>query len=50
MLIVSSLTQGCLNFDPRRAVGDTVIMFSCGGRADGGKSVSIENQTLFFDF
>lgn len=29
-------TQGCLNFDPRRASGDTVIMFSCGGRADGG--------------
>jgi hypothetical protein len=35
MLIVSSLTQGCLNFDDRRAAGDQVIMFSCGGRADG---------------
>ncbi|RAL63642.1 hypothetical protein DID88_003685 [Monilinia fructigena] len=35
VLVVSSLTQGCLNFDPRRAAGDTVIMFSCGGRADG---------------
>ena len=34
-------TQGCLNFDPRRAAGDTVIMFSCGGRADGGMSHSI---------
>jgi hypothetical protein len=34
-LVVSSLTQGCLNFDPRRAAGDTVILFSCGGRADG---------------
>lgn len=28
--------NGCVNFDPRRAAGDTVIMFSCGGRADGG--------------
>lgn len=35
MLIVSTLMQGCLNFDSRRAAGDTVIMFSCGGRADG---------------
>ncbi|KAF8217815.1 hypothetical protein K438DRAFT_1556703 [Mycena galopus ATCC 62051] len=34
-LIVSSLTNGCVNFDPRRAAGDQVIMFSCGGRADG---------------
>ncbi|EHK97255.1 hypothetical protein M7I_6985 [Glarea lozoyensis 74030] len=34
-LVVSSLTQGCLNFDPRRAAGDTVVLFSCGGRADG---------------
>ena len=33
-------TQGCLNFDPRRAAGDQVIMFSCGGRADGGKLIS----------
>ncbi|EXJ58543.1 hypothetical protein A1O7_05970 [Cladophialophora yegresii CBS 114405] len=39
-LVVSSLTQGCLNFDPRRAAGDTVIMFSCGGRADGGGLVT----------
>ncbi|KAJ9500215.1 hypothetical protein H2202_004010 [Exophiala xenobiotica] len=44
-LIVSSLTQGCLNFDPRRAAGDTVIMFSCGGRADGGGAVT--NSQLF---
>ncbi|KAK4937774.1 hypothetical protein LTR10_021651 [Elasticomyces elasticus] len=44
-LIVSSLTQGCLNFDPRRAAGDTVIMFSCGGRADGGGLVT--NSQLF---
>ncbi|KAJ7698739.1 hypothetical protein B0H17DRAFT_327079 [Mycena rosella] len=34
-LIVSSLTNGCLNFDDRRAAGDQVILFSCGGRADG---------------
>lgn len=44
-LVVSSLTEGCLNFDPRRAAGDTVIMFSCGGRADGGGSVT--NSQLF---
>ncbi len=30
-------TQGCFNFDPRRAAGDQVILFSRGGRADGGK-------------
>ncbi|TGO25592.1 hypothetical protein BPAE_0077g00400 [Botrytis paeoniae] len=52
VLVVSSLTQGCLNFDPRRAAGDTVIMFSCGGRADGDGLVTssqlfpfIEGQT-----
>ncbi|KEF61113.1 uncharacterized protein A1O9_02678 [Exophiala aquamarina CBS 119918] len=39
-LIVSDLTQGCFNFDPRRAAGDTVMIFSCGGRADGGGSVT----------
>ncbi|KAF4632402.1 hypothetical protein G7Y89_g5722 [Cudoniella acicularis] len=44
-LVVSSLTNGCLNFDSRRAVGDTVIMFSCGGRADGGGAVT--NSQLF---
>lgn len=30
-------TQACLNFDPRRAAGNQVNLFSCGGRADGGK-------------
>ncbi|MCJ1426600.1 hypothetical protein MMC29_004503 [Sticta canariensis] len=35
MLVVSTVTQGCLNFDSRRAAGDQVILFSCGGRADG---------------
>ncbi|KZP22510.1 hypothetical protein FIBSPDRAFT_1043557 [Athelia psychrophila] len=44
-LFVSSQTQGCLNFDPRRAVGDQVILFSCGGRADGGGAVT--NSQLF---
>jgi len=39
MLVVSALTNACLNFDPRRAAGNTVILFSCGGRADGGKSL-----------
>jgi len=37
-LIVSSLTNGCVSFDGRRAQGDTVTLFSCGGRADGGES------------
>jgi len=45
MLVVNTLTQACMNFDPRRAAGDTVIMFSCGGRADGGGSVT--NSQLF---
>lgn len=36
-LLTSSQTQACLNFDPRRAAGDQVNLFSCGGRADGGK-------------
>ena len=50
-------TQGCLNFDPRRTAGDTVIMFSCGGRADGGmyfrnRFISLEKKiplTFFTD-
>lgn len=44
-LVVSSLTNGCLNFDPRRAAGNQVLLFSCGGRADGGGSVT--NSQLF---
>ncbi|KAF7334228.1 hypothetical protein MSAN_02384100 [Mycena sanguinolenta] len=44
-LIVSSLTNGCFNFDPRRAAGDQVILFSCGGRADG--SGQVNNSQLF---
>lgn len=46
-LIVSALTQGCLNFDSRRAAGDTVMIFSCGGRADGGGSVT-DSQLFAF--
>lgn len=41
MLIVSTLTQACFNFDPRRAAGNQVLLFSCGGRADGGMQVII---------
>ncbi|KAJ7751890.1 hypothetical protein DFH07DRAFT_1032048 [Mycena maculata] len=44
-LIVSSLTQGCFNFDSRRAAGDQVIIFSCGGRAD--RSSQLTNSQLF---
>ncbi|KAH8802635.1 hypothetical protein F5884DRAFT_475665 [Xylogone sp. PMI_703] len=44
-LIVSTLMNGCVNFDPRRAAGDTVIMFSCGGRADGDSQTT--NSQLF---
>ncbi|KAJ6571980.1 hypothetical protein B0H19DRAFT_1132017 [Mycena capillaripes] len=39
-LIVSSLTNGCINFDDRRAAGDQVIMFSCGGRGDGSGKIA----------
>jgi hypothetical protein len=46
-LIVSTLTQGCANFDPRRAAGDTVMIFSCGGRADGGGQVT-DSQLFAF--
>ncbi|KAH8910337.1 hypothetical protein BR93DRAFT_474125 [Coniochaeta sp. PMI_546] len=45
MIIVSTLTQACWNFDPRRAAGNQVLLFSCGGRADGGGSVT--NSQLF---
>ncbi|KAI4256207.1 MAG: hypothetical protein L6R42_006349 [Xanthoria sp. 1 TBL-2021] len=47
MLLVSSLTLGCLNFDPRRPAGKQVNIFSCGGRADGdGK----ETDSQIFSF
>jgi hypothetical protein len=32
--------NGCVNLDLRRAVGDQVIMFSCGGRADGDSTTT----------
>ena len=41
-LLMHYQTQACMNFDPRRAAGNQAIMFSCGGRADGGmKSFSL---------
>ncbi|KAL8360626.1 hypothetical protein RB598_008735 [Gaeumannomyces tritici] len=40
MLVVSTLTQACFNFDPRRAAGNQALLFSCGGRADGGQATS----------
>ena len=39
MLVVSGLTNACMNFDSRRPAGNQVILFSCGGRADGGKQI-----------
>ncbi|PTB49450.1 hypothetical protein M431DRAFT_97524 [Trichoderma harzianum CBS 226.95] len=44
-LIVSTKTQACFNFDPRRAAGNQVLLFSCGGRADGSGQVT--NSQLF---
>lgn len=37
-----------MNFDPRRVAGDTIIMFSCGGRADGSTSLSHSFFLSFF--
>ncbi|KAK4447067.1 hypothetical protein QBC34DRAFT_330474 [Podospora aff. communis PSN243] len=48
MLVVSTLTQACLNFDGRRAAGNQVLLFSCGGRADGGGAVT-DSQIFEFD-
>ncbi|KAI1114606.1 hypothetical protein F5Y14DRAFT_441124 [Nemania sp. NC0429] len=45
VLIVSTLTNACFNFDPRRPAGNQAILFSCGGRADGGGEVT--NSQLF---
>lgn len=47
MLIVSTTTGACLNFDPRRAAGDQVLLFSCGGRADGSGK---ETNSQIFPF
>ncbi|KAJ7089342.1 hypothetical protein B0H15DRAFT_885494 [Mycena belliarum] len=46
-LVVSSLTNACLNFDPRRAAGNQVLLFSCGGRADGDGKVT-DSQLFAF--
>ncbi|KAH8891830.1 hypothetical protein GQ53DRAFT_841192 [Thozetella sp. PMI_491] len=46
-LIVSTLTQACGNFDPRRAAGNQVNLFSCGGRADGGGAVTTSQLFKF---
>ncbi|KLU89171.1 hypothetical protein MAPG_08145 [Magnaporthiopsis poae ATCC 64411] len=47
MLVVSTLTQACLNFDPRRAAGNQALLFSCGGRADGGGQATSSQQFAF---
>ncbi|KAK3997340.1 hypothetical protein QBC44DRAFT_303541 [Cladorrhinum sp. PSN332] len=47
-LIVSTKTQACFNFDPRRPAGNQVVLFSCGGRADGGGDVT-NSQLFAFD-
>ncbi|KAK0670679.1 hypothetical protein QBC41DRAFT_69238 [Cercophora samala] len=47
-LIVSSLTNACLNFDSRRQAGNQLLLFSCGGRADGGGDVT-DSQLFDFD-
>ncbi|KAG8165590.1 hypothetical protein KVR01_004142 [Diaporthe batatas] len=47
MLVVSTTTGACFNFDPRRAAGDQVILFSCGGRADGSGK---ETNSQIFPF
>lgn len=36
-LVVSTLTNACLNFDPRGNAAEQVVLFSCGGRADGSE-------------
>ncbi|KKY33340.1 putative mg2+ transporter protein [Diaporthe ampelina] len=46
-LIVSTATEGCISFDPRRQAGDQVNLFSCGGRADGS---GLTNQGQLFSF
>lgn len=47
VLIVSTATQGCISFDPRRQAGDQVTLFSCGGRADGS---GLTNRGQLFSF
>ncbi|KND89101.1 hypothetical protein TOPH_06321 [Tolypocladium ophioglossoides CBS 100239] len=47
MLVVSALMQACFNFDPRRPPGSQVLLFSCGGRADGAGCVT-DSQLFAF--
>jgi len=42
-------TSACLNFDPRRRVGNQVLLFSCGGRADGSGAVTDSQLFPFND-
>ncbi|KAF7295440.1 hypothetical protein MIND_01083800 [Mycena indigotica] len=46
-IVVSSLTNACLNFDSRRPAGNQVLLFSCGGRADGGGEITDSQQFNF---
>lgn len=46
-LLTMIQTNACLNLDPRRAAGNQVILFSCGGRADGGGAVT-DSQLFSF--
>ncbi|TKW51557.1 hypothetical protein CTA1_10309 [Colletotrichum tanaceti] len=48
MLIVSTLTQACFNFDPRRPAGNQVNLFSCGGRA-AGEGLVTDSQLFALD-
>ena len=47
-LIASTLTNACFNFDPRKAPGLQVFLFSCGGRADGD-STTTSSQLFAFN-
>jgi hypothetical protein len=38
-----------MNFDPRRAAGDQLVLFSCGGRADGEGKVTDSQLFAFTD-
>ena len=44
---MSRQTNACFNFDPRRAAGNQVLLFSCGGRADGQGTVTNSQQFAF---
>ena len=39
--------NGCVNFDSRRAAGDRVLIFSCGGRG-AGEGLTSDGQTWDF--